>query len=251
MSRLCIIPCGTAKIWDKIPNAGPTEAQYVYTGVFASACQMYAIANFDHWVILSAKYGFLLPSDIVDEDYNVSFNKQSNETVNIDTLKEQAIKKGLNQFHEITVLGGKNYTSRVKEVFNQGQTLLFPLEHCKGIGYMLQWLTQANNNGGRPDPLLQVQNKAETSINKETPNVGKYLPLYHFLRDLTESEIRLSMMEVESILKFSLPASAYKHNAWWANDLTHSQAKAWLYAGREAKSVVIGNEVTFSRVDRD
>jgi hypothetical protein len=54
MSRLCIIPCGTAKIWDKNPNAGPTEAQYVCTGVFAAACQRYAMANFDYWVILSA-----------------------------------------------------------------------------------------------------------------------------------------------------------------------------------------------------
>lgn len=251
MSRLCIIPCGTAKIWDKNPNAGPTEAQHVYTGVFVSACQRYALANFDHWVILSAKYGFLLPSDIVEEDYNVSFNKPSNQTINVGTLKEQAFKKGLNHFQEITVLGGRNYTSRVKEVFNQGQTLLFPLEHCKGIGYMLQWLAQANSNEGCPDPLAQVQKKAVTSINIETPNVGKYLPLYHYLRSRPETEVRLSMKDIESILGFSLPASAYKHNAWWANDLTHSQARSWLLADMGRSNLVIGQEVTFQRVVED
>ena len=109
MRRLCIVPCGSAKIWDNNPQAGPTKAQYVYTGVFATTCRRYAEAHFDNWVILSAKYGFLLPDDVMQEPYNVSFIKPSNETISKDRLREQAIAMGLTEYDEITVLGGKHY----------------------------------------------------------------------------------------------------------------------------------------------
>lgn len=40
----------------------------------------------------------------------------------------------------------------------------------------------------------------------------------------------LSFEEIEDVLGFSLPASASKHSAWWANG-GHTQASAWLDAG--------------------
>lgn len=36
---LCIVPCGTKKIWDENPNAGPTLAKDVYIGPFAKKVQ--------------------------------------------------------------------------------------------------------------------------------------------------------------------------------------------------------------------
>jgi hypothetical protein len=66
MNTLCIIPCGSAKIWDKDSDAGPTAAQYVYTGGFSMNCKQYAMMFYPNsWCILSAKYGFLLPDDVV------------------------------------------------------------------------------------------------------------------------------------------------------------------------------------------
>jgi hypothetical protein len=53
--RLCIVPCGSAKIWDKNPCAGPQRAADVYTGVFATTCQRYARTYFEEWVILSGR----------------------------------------------------------------------------------------------------------------------------------------------------------------------------------------------------
>lgn len=48
----------------------------------------------------------------------------------------------------------------------------------------------------------------------------------------TKFEIwRTSFTEVERILGFKLPTSARKHQAWWANEDTHSQSKSWLEAG--------------------
>ncbi|WP_241657896.1 hypothetical protein [Anaerobacillus alkaliphilus] len=56
MKRLCVIPCGSKKIWSKHPNNGPTIARDVYVGSFGKACQKYATTFFSDWVILSAKY---------------------------------------------------------------------------------------------------------------------------------------------------------------------------------------------------
>lgn len=42
MKRLCIIPCGKKKIWDKYVDYGPTEAKNVYISPFGKACQAYA-----------------------------------------------------------------------------------------------------------------------------------------------------------------------------------------------------------------
>jgi len=70
---LCIIPCGNRKIWDKNPNAGPTRAKDVYIGPFAKKCKEYAEKFYlSSWCILSAKYGFLFPDDIVPGSYNVT-----------------------------------------------------------------------------------------------------------------------------------------------------------------------------------
>ncbi|MFC3800958.1 DUF6884 domain-containing protein [Cohnella sp. GCM10012308] len=140
---LCIIPCGSAKIWDQAPQAGPQHARNVYTGVLSKACKRYAERFFDHWVILSAKHGFLFPDDIVEAPYDVSFVKPSAQMITIDALLKQAKDKSLSEFSEITVLGGQHYTSRIKRIFTEGQALHFPLSDCKGIGYMLQRLSNA------------------------------------------------------------------------------------------------------------
>jgi hypothetical protein len=103
MSRLCIIPCGSAKVWDKQPDAGSTPAKDVYTGGFAKACQNYAQTFFNHWIILSAKYGFLYPDEAIPAPYNVSFTKPTEDTITIPQLQQQVKEKRLDQFQEIVV----------------------------------------------------------------------------------------------------------------------------------------------------
>jgi len=74
MKIICIVPCGNKKIWDVFPDAGPTPAKNAYVGGFASKCQEYARAFYpDNYFILSAKYGFLQPEEIVPNKYNVTF----------------------------------------------------------------------------------------------------------------------------------------------------------------------------------
>lgn len=64
----------------------------------------------------------------------------------------------------------------------------------------------------------------------------KYALLYEYLKKQVNEECVLSFSEIENILGF-FPLSAYAHRAWWANDFSHSQARAWLKNNMKIKTV--------------
>jgi hypothetical protein len=147
MQTLCIVPCGSKKIWDKIPNAGPTPARNVYIGGFAKKCREYAEKFYPaSWCILSAKYGFIFPDEIIPEPYNVSFNRKSSGPISTPDLIAQTCRKGLKNFDEIIVLGVKNYVQFARQVF-PNKTIVAPLSGCRGIGYMMEKLEKLVNSG--------------------------------------------------------------------------------------------------------
>jgi len=66
--------------------------------------------------------------------------------------------------------------------------------------------------------------------------MGKYDALYHFLEGIQPDvrERTLTFDEVERILGFKLPRSAYVYRQWWANPTSpqqHPHAQSWLAAG--------------------
>ena len=65
---------------------------------------------------------------------------------------------------------------------------------------------------------------------------GKYAPLYRHLTANCGEEWYASFAEVEKVLGFRLPDSAYLYPAWWSNG-HHSQALAWRAAGWRTHSV--------------
>ena len=142
MKRLCIIPCGKKKIWDKHSDYGPMEAKDVYISPFGKACQAYASMFFENWVILSAKHGFLRPNDIVLKNYDLAFDSKSDEVISIEQLQKQMVDKSLLQFDEIVLLAGKKHKKVVTKLYPE-EMITYPLEGCKGIGYMLQRLKEA------------------------------------------------------------------------------------------------------------
>ncbi|HDR8065647.1 hypothetical protein P4388_26900 [Bacillus thuringiensis] len=146
MKRLCIIPCGKKKIWDKHSNYGPMEAKDVYISPFGKACQAYASMFFEKWVILSAKHGFLRPNDIVLENYDLAFDSKSDEVISIEQLQKQMVDKSLLQLDEIVLLAGKKHKKVVTKLYPE-EMITYPLEGCKGIGYMLQRLKEAVKEG--------------------------------------------------------------------------------------------------------
>ena len=79
--------------------------------------------------------------------------------------------------------------------------------------------------------------------------MSKYEALPQFLGRVAGSIHRLSFRQLERILGFKLPTSAYEHEAWWSNNATgHSHARAWLEAGWRTEAVdLAARQVTFRR----
>lgn len=143
MKTLCIIPCGNKKIWNKYPESGPTKARDVYIGGFSKKCKEYAeLFHSSSWCILSAKYGFLFPDDIIPEPYNVSFNDKKSNPITTSELSSQTKEKGLDNYDKIVVIGGKNYVNMANQVFPE-KDISTPLSGCTGIGYMMGALNDA------------------------------------------------------------------------------------------------------------
>lgn len=79
--------------------------------------------------------------------------------------------------------------------------------------------------------------------------MSKYEPLPQFLGSVGGAAHRMTFAEIERILGFKLPKSAYEHEAWWSNNATgHSHARAWLKFGWRTEAVdLTARKVTFQR----
>jgi hypothetical protein len=79
--------------------------------------------------------------------------------------------------------------------------------------------------------------------------MSKYAPLENHLSGLEENSITLSYEQLEQMLGFKLPNSAYKHRAWWSNG-KKGGSKFWLRVGWMVESVRLGDSVSFARMDQ-
>ncbi len=70
---------------------------------------------------------------------------------------------------------------------------------------------------------------------------GKYTPLEKYLSDLPKStrEITLAFEQIEKILAFKLPSSAYEDRRWWDHETegNHVSKRAWANAGWKIESL--------------
>ena len=79
--------------------------------------------------------------------------------------------------------------------------------------------------------------------------MNSYSPLYDYLRTSGQEKVKMSFSELETILGFTLPKSAYAYRAWWANG-GHTHANAWHHAGYKVDKVdILEKAVMFSRID--
>jgi hypothetical protein len=76
---------------------------------------------------------------------------------------------------------------------------------------------------------------------------GKYTPLEKYLLALpkTKREVRLSFEQIEGILKFKLPSSAYEDERWWLREKegNHVNARAWANAGWKIENVEVNKRL--------
>lgn len=79
--------------------------------------------------------------------------------------------------------------------------------------------------------------------------MGKYDSFRVYLIRAGNAPVEMTFAEIADIVG-GLPASAYDHRAWWANENAvgrHVQANAWLGAGRSVTEVnMLGKQVRFS-----
>lgn len=140
---LVIIPCGQGKVWDSDPQHGPTAARKVYTGAPFKVNREYAEHFGEHWIILSAKYGFIAPDFVIPGPYNVTFKRVSTGPVAVVTLQDQIRAQQLNRFATVVGLGGKEYRAMVQQAFaGQPVSLCFPFAGLS-IGLAMQAVKRA------------------------------------------------------------------------------------------------------------
>lgn len=146
MATLCIVSCGKRKAWDHYPGLGAVRARDAYTGPLTRLAAKYAERfHSGHWVILSAKHGFLRPEDLVPGPYNVSFKDPRTRPIRVEELRLQALRMGLHRYEKVVVLGGRVYADVVREVF-PGKKVCAPLEG-RPIGRALSLLKRAVETG--------------------------------------------------------------------------------------------------------
>jgi len=124
---LVIIPCGAGKIWDNYPTHKSCPAKDAYTGSPFKVNRQYAEKFAEKWVILSAKYGYIEPTFVIPEDYNVTFKDIRTDPVVVDTLKQQIHEKSLDRYSSIIGLGGIEYRNLIQESFaSHNKQIQFP-----------------------------------------------------------------------------------------------------------------------------
>jgi len=97
----------------------------------------------DAWVILSAKYGLIVPTFLIPEPYEVTFKKRSTGPVSFGTLHEQVREQQLARFDQVIGLGGLKYRAALTEAFRgQPVTLAFPFAGLS-LGYTMQAIKRA------------------------------------------------------------------------------------------------------------
>lgn len=75
----------------------------------------------------------------------------------------------------------------------------------------------------------------------------KYKPLEDYLKFMIT--VTMSFSEIEEVLGFKLPPSAYKHKEWWDNNThNHTQMWAWTNAGWVVEECELGKAVKFRKV---
>ena len=101
------------------------------------------------------------------------------------------------------------------------------------------------------DMITKSSNRQPTAIDRPifpTDKISeKYKALAEYLYEKWDRKIELTYGEIEMILGFSLPPTAYSFpQSYWANTETHSYASSWLAIGYKAKVESV-QKIVFTR----
>ena len=138
MSTLVVVPCGKSKVWDRQPHHGAAPAIEAYTGSMFRLNRQYAARFGDAWIMLSPKYGFIVPDFVIPETYDISFRLPATNPVSVEKLQRQVRDLGLDGYTDVTALGGAGYRGAITAAFaGTGARLHAPFAGLP-IGKMMQ-----------------------------------------------------------------------------------------------------------------
>lgn len=82
---------------------------------------------------------------------------------------------------------------------------------------------------------------------------GKYHPLWEYLSNRKEAEVRMTFSQIEEIIGRKLPTSARTRRGWWSNRTSGAlQAASWMKLGFHAEDLDLEQEVvTFRKPTRN
>lgn len=104
------------------------------------------------------------------------------------------------------------------------------------------------NNAYTINNSMDCINKSQ-SVKKDLNRCGKYELLLHFFKEQTSQYVVLTFDELEEILGFKLPKSAYVYSEWWSPN-GHHHCQAWLQSGYDViniKEGICNKKITFYR----
>ena len=145
-------------------------------------------------------------------------------------------------FDEIENILGFNLPSSIRKHranWSNTTTLSFPCSWLKA-GYKTREVDMFKET-------VTFYKDSSSTINSSSGE--KYYRLTDYLKNSNQNYIRLSFEEIENILGFNLPSSAFNHQAFWSNSRSHSFACAWLNAGyRNAGTNLLSKYAEFRKV---
>lgn len=128
--RIIIVPCGGAKLSE------PAPAGAMYIGSYHAATRRAAEALGGELWILSAKYGFLRPTETI-EPYDLRMGQPG--SVTPEELRRQAEEYGIARAEDVTILAGWAYAAPAVLVWPHAK---LPLAGTRGMGHQLQVLAR-------------------------------------------------------------------------------------------------------------
>ena len=132
--RIALVACVAKK------RGEPCPASELYESPLFRKASSYARSIADEWYILSARYGLIAPSTVI-EPYNQTLNQMSKvERLAWAERVLETLRPHLKASDEVIFLAGKNYRADlIRPIRELGCTILVPMEGMR-IGEQLSWL---------------------------------------------------------------------------------------------------------------
>jgi hypothetical protein len=224
--RVGLVGCVATK------RSEPAAARDLYTSPLFAGRRATVERSCDTWFILSAMHGLVEPEQVL-APYDLALGDLSaarRRAWSRGVLANLSSKLGDLGEHTFEIHAGAAYveyglSAGLREA---GAEVEWPLAGL-GLGEQLAWYHAASPTRSA-EPSRAARPKVTAS---SAPGPGAtYEPLRAYLDAASERVVTLRFTDFERILGRALPASARRHNAWWANG-GHAHANAWLEAGYE------------------